>query len=92
MPHCAALDLILQYAENFADSSSAAQKYPSEPDLLIIHGGSRGVQSLHGFPPWLVRLCEIFQDVNASPRQSITAVSIEAAIISFSQSEQRYGR
>ena len=30
-----------------------------EPDLMIIYGGHKRARTLHGFPPWPVRLTEL---------------------------------
>lgn len=66
--------------------------YPSDPELLIIHGGPRQVSTLHAFPPWLVRLCEIFHDADASPYQPLSSTSFEKALQAFAKSEQRLGK
>lgn len=66
--------------------------YPSDPELLIIHGGPRQVSTLHGFPPWLVRLCEIYHDIDAIPYQTLTSRSFEKALEAFGKSEQRLGK
>lgn len=66
--------------------------YPSDPELLIIHGGPRQVSTLHAFPPWLVRLCEIYHDADASPYQPLSSTSFEKALQAFAKSEQRLGK
>lgn len=71
---------------------SIEHDYPGEPDLLIIHGGPRHVSTLHGFPPWLIRLCEISHDVDAQPDKVLSPLSFEYALRRFLKSEQRHGR
>lgn len=70
----------------------ARQGYPSEPDVVMIHGGLRHVSTLHGFPPWLVKLCEIVHDTDAPPDEAVSAVSFERAVHQFLSSEQRFGK
>lgn len=70
----------------------AEHGYPSDPELLIIHGGPRQVSTLHAFPPWLVRLCEIYHDADASPYQPLSSISFEKSLKAFAKSEQRLGK
>ncbi|PWN38120.1 uncharacterized protein FA14DRAFT_177398 [Meira miltonrushii] len=78
--------------ENQVRDVLAEHGYPSDPELLIIHGGPRQVSTLHAFPPWLVRLCEIYHDADASPYQPLSSTSFEKALHAFAKSEQRLGK
>lgn len=66
--------------------------YPGEPDLLILHGGARQVSTLHGFPPWLVRLAEIYHDFDATSYEPLTVHTFEKAVGRYMRAEQRYGK
>ncbi|KAL2649583.1 hypothetical protein R1flu_017711 [Riccia fluitans] len=57
-----------------------------DPDLLLLFGKTR---SLHGFPPWRLRLTEI---VHMGPLRDLSAGSFESALKEFSQKTHRYGR
>lgn len=78
--------------ENQVRTVLSEHGYPSDPELLIIHGGPRQVSTLHAFPPWLVRLCEIYHDADASPYQPLSSISFEKALQAFAKSEQRLGK
>ncbi|BBM98028.1 dehydrodolichyl diphosphate syntase complex subunit NUS1 [Marchantia polymorpha subsp. ruderalis] len=57
-----------------------------DPDLLLLFGKTR---SLHGFPPWRLRLTEI---VHMGTLDEMTASSLMAAWKEFATKTHRYGR
>ncbi|KAG6547573.1 hypothetical protein Mapa_011022 [Marchantia paleacea] len=57
-----------------------------DPDLLLLFGKTR---SLHGFPPWRLRLTEI---VHMGPLEQMSASSLVAALKEFATKTHRYGR
>ncbi|KDN38942.1 hypothetical protein K437DRAFT_276154 [Tilletiaria anomala UBC 951] len=63
-----------------------------EPELLIVKGGSRRVIALHGFPPWPVRLTEIYHCGAVNAHEGLKEEDVLNALLQYSGSTQRYGR
>lgn len=65
---------------------------PLEPDVVLIHGGPRHVSTLHGFPPLMMKLCEIAHDVDARSNEVLTPSSFLYAMRRYKGAEQRFGK
>ncbi|KAN0060353.1 hypothetical protein ACQY0O_007682 [Thecaphora frezii] len=63
-----------------------------EPDFLVVVGGQARVQTLHGFPPWPIRLTELFFEANPSTWRVYSCDDFDRALRGFEKSQHRYGR
>jgi len=86
--HLTSDDIDIKLLDEKIESSSKI----TEPDLLLVLGGP--YLRLQGFPPWQIRLTEIFHQPSPAwlPSPDLTYQHLWDAMTSYQGSEQRIGK